>query len=69
MSKPYIDQVAAATKPHIEKVRIAVKPCTDVAVHHYGKFLESATVYHHQVCENKLISLSLKYSDLTEVYL
>ncbi|CAL5434784.1 unnamed protein product [Camellia sinensis] len=49
VGKPYIDHVATVTKPHVDKVRVAIKPYTKEIVLAYGKFLESATVYHLQV--------------------
>ncbi|KAL8144430.1 hypothetical protein V2J09_017462 [Rumex salicifolius] len=48
-SKPYVEQVATMAKPHVEKARVALKPYTQNALDKYGKYLESATEYHHQV--------------------
>ncbi|ERN12496.1 hypothetical protein AMTRI_Chr01g136760 [Amborella trichopoda] len=63
-SKPYIDQVAVVTKPHVEKLQVAMKPYTKKAVHAYGKFLKTATVYHHQAQSN--IEKMLKQHELTK---
>jgi hypothetical protein len=63
-TKPYIDQVATAVKPHVDKTRAALKPYTKQAVQAYGKFLETASTYHHQVKET--VEVSLKQHELTK---
>ncbi|XP_011075615.1 uncharacterized protein LOC105160023 [Sesamum indicum] len=64
VSKPYIDQVATATRPHVDTLRSALKPYTQEAVVAYGKFVESATIYHHHV-QNR-VEEKLKSHELTE---
>ncbi|XP_077221912.1 uncharacterized protein LOC143855713 isoform X2 [Tasmannia lanceolata] len=64
VSNPYIDQVATFTKPHVHKVRVVLKPYSDKVVYTSGKFLKSATVYHHQV--QATVQEQLKKHELTK---
>ncbi|CAH1415066.1 unnamed protein product [Lactuca virosa] len=60
---PYIDQIATATRPHLDKARETMTPYTNEAVQAYGRFLESATKYHHQV--QGIVEESLKKRNIS----
>ncbi|KAI4380207.1 hypothetical protein MLD38_006425 [Melastoma candidum] len=66
LSKPYINQAATLSKPLIEKIRLATKPYTKKVVRTYGKFLKTASSYHHQVQGN--IEETLKRHELTRSF-
>ncbi|KAK9052803.1 hypothetical protein SSX86_029433 [Deinandra increscens subsp. villosa] len=63
VSKPYIDQIATATRPHLDKARETVAPYSKEVVIAYGKFLESAANYHHQV--QGIVEESLKKHEIS----
>ncbi|KAL0910632.1 hypothetical protein M5K25_021634 [Dendrobium thyrsiflorum] len=62
-STPYIEQVATVTKPHFEKARTYLKPYTKRVLYGYGKFVETAGTYHHQIQET--LQQNLKKYELT----
>lgn len=62
-SKPHIDNIVTVTKPHVDKLRLTLKPYTKEVVRVYGKFLKSASSYHHQVQAS--IRETLKKDELT----
>ncbi|KVI05841.1 Cullin repeat-like-containing domain-containing protein [Cynara cardunculus var. scolymus] len=64
--KPYIDDIATATKPHLDKAWETVAPYTNEAVQAYGRFLESATKYHHQV--QGIVEESLKKHEIFKAF-
>ncbi|KAI3435378.1 uncharacterized protein J3R85_006105 [Psidium guajava] len=62
-SKPHIDNIVTVTKPHVDKLRLTLKPYTKEVVRVYGKFLKSASSYHHQVQAH--IRETLKKNEVT----